>query len=82
MLPCQDFRRSHQAALVIVVEGNEHGHQRDQCLSTAYIPLKQPIHLVSRAKIGPDLSDPPFLGIGQFKGEVVMVELVDIISDL
>ena len=77
MLLGQNLRRSHDASLVVIVKGNEHRHQRHQCLPRSHIPLQQSVHLSSASHIRANLPYHPFLCICQRKGQVPLVELVE-----
>ena len=81
MLISQNFCRGHQAGLVLIVERNEHTHKRHHRLTAAYIPLQQTVHLLSRTHIGPDLPDNPFLCISQFKSEMPVVKIIEVITN-
>lgn len=77
----KDFRRCHHARLVTVVDGDEHGHQGDKRLARTHIALQQAVHLPSASHIGTYLVHHPFLCSGEFKGQVVGIEPVELCSD-
>ncbi len=79
MLGGQDFRGGHQAALEVVVFGDEHGEEGNDGFSAAHVALQQPVHLPSAAHVAPDLAYDPLLGVGQLKVEMLFVEGVEIV---
>ena len=81
MLVGQDFRRSHQAGLIMIVQSHEHAHHCNQGFAAADISLEKPVHLLSAAAILPDFFNDSFLGICEGKGEILMVKRIEIISD-
>ena len=81
MLFGKDFRRCHHARLVTVVDGDEHGHQGDKRLARTHIALQQAVHLPSASHVGTYLVHHPFLCSGEFKGQVVGIEPVELCSD-
>ena len=80
MLRGQDFRGCHQAGLEAVVQSQEHYHQRHDGLAAAHIALQQAVHLVARAQVLADFLDDALLGVGQWEGEMVFVEAVEIVA--
>ena len=61
----QNFRRSHDAGLIAVVQCDEHRHQRDEGFSATYVALQQTVHLPSTAHILADFTDDTFLCLSQ-----------------
>ena len=61
----QDFRRSHDAGLIAVVDGNEHGHQCYEGFARAHVALQQTVHLAARAEVGANLVHDALLGTGE-----------------
>ena len=48
----ENFRRSHQAGLETIVEGDEHGHQCHEGLARTDITLQEAVHLATAAHVG------------------------------
>ena len=69
MLLGQNLRRRHERGLIAVLHRAQHGHQRDDRLSCANVPLQQPVHPARRGHVGTDLRQDPALRLGQFERE-------------
>ena len=65
VLARKDFGRSHHAGLEAVIDGQQHGHQRDEGLAAAHVALQQAVHLVAGDRVLPDLLDHALLCPGQ-----------------
>ena len=76
----KDFGRCHDARLITVVQGNEHGHQCHHGLARAHIALHQTVHLPSRLHVGMHLAYHALLRFGQLEWQVVGIEGVEVVS--
>ena len=81
MLGGKYFGGSHDASLKTVVDGYEHSHERHQGFPASHIALQQPVHLMTRSHIGTNFPDHFFLCAGEFKGQVIVVECIEIMTD-
>ena len=68
VLTREDLGRSHQAGLVAVVYGQQHGEEGDQRLAAAHITLHEAVHLSPRDDVGLDLSEDALLRLREVKG--------------
>ena len=82
MLIGQDFGGCHHARLVVIVERNEHTHQRHQRLSATHIALQQTIHLATRAHVATYLLQHTLLCIGQLERQILLIKAVEHIAHL
>ena len=82
VLFCEDFRGCHDAGLIPIVDGNQHRHERYQCLARAHIALQQTVHLSPTTHVLAYLSDHPFLGTCQWKRQVVVIECIKDLAHL
>lgn len=80
VLDGQDFSGGHDAGLVAVVEGEEHAHEGHEGFSASHVALEKAVHLLAGAAVGADFPDDSFLGIGEGKGEMVVVEVVEVVA--
>ena len=80
MLAGENFGRGHHTGLISVVDSQQHAHKRDECLSAAYIALKQTVHLMSRDRIGTYLFNYSLLCLGQFERQVSVVKFVELLA--
>ena len=78
----QDLRGRHDGRLVSIVDGDERRQQRHHCLSTAHIPLQQPVHVPTGVHVGTDLSQHAFLCVRQGERQLVVVESVEGFADV
>ena len=81
MLGGKYFGRSHDAGLKPVVDGHEHSHECHQCFTASHIALQQPVHLMTRSHIGTNFPDHFFLCAGEFKGQVIVVKSIEVMTD-
>ena len=77
----EDFRRSHQAGLKTIVEGDEHGHQCHKGLARTHITLQEAVHLATTAHVGTYLVHHSLLCPRQLEGEVVGIETIEDVAD-
>ena len=77
MLGSQNFGRSHHAGLESVVQGNQHGHQGHQSLSTSHVSLQQPVHLPPAAHVATHFLDDTFLSPRQLKRQVMGIKSIE-----
>ena len=77
----ENFRRSHQAGLETIVEGDEHGHQCHEGLARTDITLQEAVHLATAAHVGTYLVHHSLLCPRQLEGEVVGIEAVEDVAD-
>ena len=77
----QDFRGRHDAGLIAVVQGDEHGHECHEGLARPYVTLQQTVHLPTAAHVLAYLLDDALLGTRQFEGQVAVVERVKQVAD-
>ena len=82
MLLRQDFGGCHHTGLVAVVKGQEHHHESHDGLPAAHIALEQAVHLMTAAHVDADLTDHALLRVGQRKGEVVLIERIEVVANL
>ena len=82
MLFGKDFRGCHDACLESVVQGDEHGHQRHECLSAAHVALQQTVHLSAAAQVLAYLPHHALLCVGERKWQVAAVEAVECLADM
>ena len=77
VLLCQYLCGRHDARLVAVAYGYEHGHERHQRLARAHVSLQEPVHLLPGHQVRAYLLDDPLLGTGEpvGKGVVAGVEV-------
>ena len=80
MLFGQYFGGRHDARLVAVVEGYEHGHERHEGLAGAHVALQQSVHLPAGAEVYSDFAHHALLGVGEGEGQVVLVEGVEYVA--
>ena len=78
VLLCQYLCGRHDARLVAVAYGYEHGHERHQRLARAHVSLQQPVHLSATRHVVSYLPHHAFLRIGEVEGQVVAVEVVEL----
>ena len=78
----QYLRRRHDASLITIVQGDEHGHQCHQCLARAHIALQETVHLSSTAHVLAYFADDALLCLGQGEGQVLGVEVVEVVAHL
>ena len=77
MLAGKDFGRGHHAGLKAVVNGQQHRQQGHKGLSRSHIALQQPVHLVSRDGILPDLADDTLLRLRKGEGQFLPIERIE-----
>ena len=80
MLGGENLGRSHEACLAAVVECDEDGEERHEGLAASDVALEQTVHLAAAAHVGAYLFDDPFLCAGEGEGEVVAVEVVEVVA--
>ncbi len=61
----EDLGRRHERDLEAVLHRDERGHQRDDGLARADVPLQQPVHRVRPLHVADDLGDDLLLIAGQ-----------------
>jgi hypothetical protein len=69
MLLRQELRRGHQHRLVVILDGEQHGEQRDHGLAGPHVPHEQPVHPLRRRHVSRDLPDGLLLITGKLPGE-------------
>ena len=79
MLRCQNLRRRHDTGLKTIVQCHQHRHQRHHRLAAAHIPLQEAVHLTATAHIGTNLLEHTFLRPRQFKRQMMIVEVVEVL---
>ena len=80
MLGGEYFGRGHEACLAAVVECDEDGEECHEGLAASHIALEQAVHLPAAAHVGAYLFYHPFLRAGEGEGEVVVVEIVEVVA--
>ena len=77
----ENFGRRHEAGLAPVVECKEHAHEGDEGFPASDIALQEAVHLVAGAHVLAYFLDYAFLGIGERKGNFLVVEAVEMVAD-